>query len=122
MLGWACQKRSFAGIVDNVTASADTESDLASLSFEEILDRLEGVVSRLEQGDAPLEEALSTFEQGVALSRQGNQRLDSAERRIEQLLQSGETAPLETGSENVRARRAPSARKSTANKETTGNE
>lgn len=56
------------------------------LSFEQILERLEGVVQALEQGDAPLEQALATFEQGMSLARQGASRLDEAERRIELLL------------------------------------
>jgi len=69
------------------------------LSFEQILEQLESVVSSLEQGDAPLEQALSTFERGVALSRLGARRLDEAERRIE-ILMSDEaglrTRPLAT--------------------------
>jgi exodeoxyribonuclease VII small subunit len=56
------------------------------LSFEQILEQLETVVSSLESGDAPLEQALSTFERGVALSRLGARRLDEAERRIEVLM------------------------------------
>jgi exodeoxyribonuclease VII small subunit len=69
-----------------------------ALSFEQILQRLEGVVTSLEQGDAPLEQALSTFERGIALARLGSQRLDDAERRIEALLGDGDslrTRPLE---------------------------
>ncbi|MGF1465031.1 MAG: exodeoxyribonuclease VII small subunit [Sandaracinaceae bacterium] len=55
-------------------------------TFEELLGRLEGVVERLEGGDLPLEEALAAFEEGVRLSRAGAQRLDEAERRVEELL------------------------------------
>ena len=57
-----------------------------SLSFEQILAQLSQVVERLEAGEIPLEQALLTFEQGVALSRLGAKRLDEAERRIELLL------------------------------------
>lgn len=69
-------------------------TELEALSFEDILQRLEKVVNQLEQGDAPLERALAIFEQGVALTRAGNQRLDDAERRIEELLSDGSTRPL----------------------------
>jgi exodeoxyribonuclease VII small subunit len=62
-------------------------SELQALSFEQILEKLEGVVEQLEEGEVPLEQALATFEQGVALSRLGQKRLDEAERRIELLLQ-----------------------------------
>jgi exodeoxyribonuclease VII small subunit len=67
------------------------------LSFEQLLEQLERVVETLERGDAPLEQALSTFERGVALSRLGARRLDEAERRIEILLSDEgglRTAPL----------------------------
>jgi exodeoxyribonuclease VII small subunit len=57
-----------------------------SLSFEQILERLEAVVETLEQGDTPLEQALTAFEHGVSLARLGSRRLDEAERRVELLL------------------------------------
>ena len=34
------------------------------LTFEQAMGRLEEIVKRLEQGDAPLEEALALFEEG----------------------------------------------------------
>ncbi len=67
-------------------ASADPES----LSFEAALERLEGIVERLEQGDLALEAALATFEQGVALSRRCAGQLEQARRRIEILAREGE--------------------------------
>lgn len=76
----------------------DANADLSKLSFEQILDRLSEVVEQLESGEAPLEQSLAIFEQGVTLSRLGGRRLDEAERRIEVLLNSnGEvsTAPFE---------------------------
>lgn len=63
---------------------------LESLSFEEILSQLETIVEKLEVGDAPLADALSTFEKGVGLARMGATRLDEAERRIEVLLADGD--------------------------------
>lgn len=61
-----------------------------TLSFEEALEKLEGIVGRLEQGDLPLEAALGAFEEGVALTRRCASELDDAERRIEVLVQEGE--------------------------------
>ncbi len=61
---------------------------LTSLDFERSLSRLEEVVARLEQGDLPLEEGLAAFEEGMILSRQCQQRLDAAEKRIETLMES----------------------------------
>jgi exodeoxyribonuclease VII small subunit len=58
-------------------------------TFEEQLKTLEGVVERLEKGDLPLEESLSLFEQGVALSDSCKKELDAAEGRVQVLLQRG---------------------------------
>lgn len=43
----------------------------APASFEKALSELEQIVTRLESGDLPLEEALNEFERGVQLARQG---------------------------------------------------
>lgn len=55
-------------------------------SFETSLAELEQIVSRLEDGDLPLEESLELFEKGIKLSRECRERLTSAERRIEVLM------------------------------------
>jgi exodeoxyribonuclease VII small subunit len=68
-----------------VSGPASEETQRA-LSFEQIVEQLSVVVEQLEDGELPLEQALTKFEQGVALSRLGTQRLDEAERRIEVLL------------------------------------
>lgn len=62
----------------------------SALSFEQALEQLEEIVERLERGDLPLEEALSTFESGVALTRRCAGQLDEAERRIDVLVREGE--------------------------------
>ena len=66
-----------------------------NLSFEQILAQLSRVVERLEAGEIPLEQALATFEQGVALSRLGAKRLDEAERRVEILLREDQELVLQ---------------------------
>jgi exodeoxyribonuclease VII small subunit len=54
--------------------------------FEDALNKLEKIVSKLEEGDIPLEETLKLFEEGIRLSRFCNQKLDEAERKVEILL------------------------------------
>ena len=67
----------------------DGESDASreAVSFEASLVNLESIVDRLEEGDLPLEAALAAFEEGVALTRRCAEQLQSAERRIEVLVQ-----------------------------------
>lgn len=62
-------------------------------TFEASLQELEKIVRRLEEGDLPLEESLKLFETGVRLSRECQERLNQAERRIEVLLQDEDGNP-----------------------------
>jgi exodeoxyribonuclease VII small subunit len=65
----------------------------AANSFEASLAALEKIVRRLEEGDLSLEESLKLFESGVKLSRECNERLSHAERRIEVLLKDEQGNP-----------------------------
>jgi exodeoxyribonuclease VII small subunit len=64
----------------------DAGSSAAEMSFEDAIRRLGHIVEQLERGDLPLEASLRLFEEGVALARVSQRRLDRAERRIEELL------------------------------------
>ena len=55
------------------------------MTFEEAQKELEGVVQRLESGEAPLDEALKLWERGEELYRFCRERLDTAEGKIEEL-------------------------------------
>lgn len=63
-------------------------------NFETSLAALEKIVRDLETGDLPLEESLKLFEDGVRLSRECQERLNQAERRIEVLLRDADGKPL----------------------------
>ena len=62
-------------------------------SFESSLEELERIVRELEQGELPLEHSLELFEQGVKLSRECQERLNQAERRIEVLMRDNQGRP-----------------------------
>ncbi|HYP65970.1 MAG TPA: exodeoxyribonuclease VII small subunit [Steroidobacteraceae bacterium] len=65
--------------------------DTKPIDFEKALAELEGLVARLERGDVPLDEALRTFERGVALTRHCQACLQAAQQKVEILLKrSGE--------------------------------
>ena len=46
------------------------------LDFESSMTRLEEIVSLLERGDAPLEKAMTLFEEGARLLRECTRQLD----------------------------------------------
>ena len=56
-----------------------------SLSFEEALQRLEQIIETLENDPPGIEEAVKTYEEGIALVRHCQERLDKAELRIQEL-------------------------------------
>lgn len=68
-------------------------SNAKQQTFESSLSSLEKIVRKLEQGDLSLEESLKLFEDGVKLSRECQERLNQAERRIEILLKDNDGNP-----------------------------
>jgi exodeoxyribonuclease VII small subunit len=73
-----------------------TNSQEQARSFETSLEALERIVQQLEGGDLPLEKSLELFEQGIRLSRECQERLSQAERRIEVLLRDNQGRPVVT--------------------------
>ena len=55
------------------------------LNFEESLERLEEILSLLENGDAKLDDTLKLYEEGVSLVRACNQYLQTAEQTVKAL-------------------------------------
>lgn len=65
----------------NPVSDADPAS-VASPSFEAALGELESIVSAMEAGHMPLQEALDAYKRGVALLRQCQATLTAAEQQI----------------------------------------
>jgi exodeoxyribonuclease VII small subunit len=66
-------------------AMADPGNDVAALSFEAALKRLEEIVRKLESGEAALDDAIMLYEEGDRLKQQCEARLKAAQARIEQI-------------------------------------
>jgi exodeoxyribonuclease VII small subunit len=64
-------------------------------SFEQALAELEAIVDQLERGDLSLEDALQSFERGVALTGVCQRALSQAEQRVEMLTGKDADAKLE---------------------------
>lgn len=67
----------------------------AEPSFEQALAELEAIVDQLERGDLSLQDSLSSFERGVALTAICQRALSEAEQRVEILTGKGSDARLE---------------------------
>jgi len=73
------------------------DSDKKSVDFEAALEELEQLVTRMESGELPLEEALKQFERGITLTRDCQRALREAEQKVDMLMdKAGEsdTAPF----------------------------
>ena len=56
-------------------------------SFEELMETLEGIVQELEKGNLNLDESVAKFEEGMKISKECNEILESSEKRISILLE-----------------------------------
>ena len=59
---------------------------MKEMSFEKALEKLENIVGELEKGDIPLDATLKKYEEGVALVRACQKKLDSARQKIDLLV------------------------------------
>jgi exodeoxyribonuclease VII small subunit len=75
--------------------ASKSASSPAPPAFEAALAQLESLVTRLESGDLPLDEALRTFEQGVRLTRECQSALSAAQQKVQLLLQRGDNVAIE---------------------------
>lgn len=57
------------------------------MDFEAAMNRLEDLVSQMEQGDLSLEDSLKAFEQGIQLTRECQHQLEDAEQKVSQLIE-----------------------------------
>ncbi|HES5029861.1 TPA: exodeoxyribonuclease VII small subunit [Streptococcus pyogenes] len=60
-------------------------------TFEENLQDLETIVNKLENGDVPLEEAISEFQKGMLLSKELQKTLQAAEKTLVKVMQANGT-------------------------------
>ena len=74
------------------------DQDEKPVEFEAALEELEALVTRMEEGELPLEEALRQFERGIRLTRDCQQALREAEQKVDLLMEKAgdaDAAPFE---------------------------
>ncbi|MFV0299619.1 MAG: exodeoxyribonuclease VII small subunit [Paracoccus sp. (in: a-proteobacteria)] len=70
--------------------------DVSTLSFEQAMKELEATVSRLETGEATLEESITLYERGARLRAHCEARLREAEERVEKITLAADGSPAGT--------------------------
>jgi exodeoxyribonuclease VII small subunit len=73
-------------------ANRSAEISVDKLSFEDALKELEGIVSRLEQGQVDLEDSIALYERGQALKGRCEEKLKAAESRLEKIVKNASGA------------------------------
>jgi len=63
-------------------------------SFESMMERLQSLVDRLEEGNLPLEDSIRAYEEGMALVRSCTAVLNQAEARIQKLTRDAVGRPV----------------------------
>jgi exodeoxyribonuclease VII small subunit len=66
-------------------AKNEEKNDITKLSFEEAIKTLTDIVTKIEQGQIPLEASLEQYEKGMALIRHCRSILQDAEKRIDKI-------------------------------------
>jgi len=80
---------------------SEKEQEIAEMTFEQALDKLEEIVESLEQGNVPLDQSISYYERGEKLRNHCRKLLAAAEDRVEKIRLDGEgraagTEPLDS--------------------------
>ncbi|MCA0985969.1 exodeoxyribonuclease VII small subunit [Guptibacillus algicola] len=57
-----------------------------NITFEEAMEKLEEIVGSLEEGNVPLEKAISLFQEGMNLSNLCHDKLQSIEGKMDQIV------------------------------------
>ena len=73
--------------------TGQANDDVAALSFEDALKRLETIVAKLESGEVPLDQSIELYAEGDRLRAQCEARLQAAQARIEKISLGADSRP-----------------------------
>lgn len=68
-------------------AKAKSKNKQTELSFEQAVNELKEIVSKIENGDVPLQDSITQYEKGMELIQHCRTILQQAEKRIEKISQ-----------------------------------
>jgi exodeoxyribonuclease VII small subunit len=83
----------------DVNPAPAVSADIQTLSFEDAMAELEGIVRRLEEGKGRLDDAIQSYERGTQLRRYCEGKLAEAQAKIDKIVAGADgsvaTVPLE---------------------------
>ena len=69
------------------------------IMFNQAMEQLEEIVRQLEQGDVPLEEALTLYQKGMELSKVCHDKLQNAEKQLVTMMKDGKEVSVDMETE-----------------------
>ena len=63
-----------------------TKKEEVELTFEENLEKLEGIVKKLESGEVPLDNAITEFTEAMKLAKLCDEKLKTAEEQVNKIV------------------------------------
>lgn len=69
------------------TAEGETPPDIETLTFEQALAELEGIVKALESGQGALEASVAAYQRGAALRAYCDRKLAEAEQKVQAIVE-----------------------------------
>lgn len=73
-----------------------------AMTFEEGLERLEGIAAQMEKSELPLDDLLKLYEEGMKLSSDLTQKLDEIDGRMQEVQAGKDGAPVISQTDVVR--------------------
>ncbi|MFC0522665.1 exodeoxyribonuclease VII small subunit [Pontibacillus salicampi] len=62
------------------------QTEQEEVTFEEAMKQLEEIVEKLEEGDVPLEKAITYYQEGMKLSKVCNDKLVNVEKQMQEVM------------------------------------
>jgi exodeoxyribonuclease VII small subunit len=75
---------------DATEGAGDAGKEAGNESFEDLRLQIDALISRIENEEVPLEEAVASFERATLLTRRANRILADAEQRVTMLMEGEE--------------------------------
>lgn len=70
------------------------EKKKEEITLEEAFNKLETVISKMENEDVPLEESFQLYSEGMGLLKDVNDRIDRVEKQVQKMQADGSLAPM----------------------------
>ena len=76
--------------IREMTGNPEPEGGVDSMTIEEMLDQLEGLLEHMENRDSSLEETFACYEKGMKLVKACSGKIDKVEKKIQILSEEGQ--------------------------------